>query len=55
VADDAGQLRHVATVATARSARCVVAGPDETIYVADPIGGRILTIRRRQTSGSPGE
>src|SRR5262249_16750453 len=30
--DDTGHPRHVATVATARSARCVVAGPDGMIY-----------------------
>jgi DNA-binding beta-propeller fold protein YncE len=45
--DDAAHFHHVATVATARSARVVVAGANGAIFVADPLGGRILKIRRR--------
>jgi len=49
--DAGGRLVHVATVPTARGARVVVAAPDGTAYVADPVGGRILRILQIRSPG----
>src|SRR5437588_2210796 len=46
VSDD-GKFHLKATVPTAKGARSVVAGKDETAYLIDPAGGRILKLIRK--------
>jgi hypothetical protein len=41
---DAGRMTRLATVATAKGARSVIAGPAATAYVIDPYGGALIKV-----------